>query len=488
MPKKALAFDLGASNGRAVLISHQDGKMSFAPVHHFNNTPVWAGNALYWNTLGQFSDIMAGLRMAQEADGFDSVGIDTWGTDFAFIDIHGNLHNNGVCYRDPRHLGAQARIAAKVGKETLYRKTGIQPLDVNTAAQLFAQREGLSYAGVDKLLLLPDLFAYFLTGAMKAEYTIASTTQLLNAHTRQWDAELLDMLGFPKDIFPEIIPSGAQYGPIREAICRETGCASVPVVAVAAHDTASAVVAVPEPEKDFVFISSGTWSLMGTEVNDPVVTEASERETFTNEGGYGSKIRLLKNINGLWLVQEIRRYYKEQERKDYSFPELEQEALRAEAFRFLLNPNDDAFLPRGNMPETIRTYCAGTGQGAPQTVGELVRCAYESLALTYRHYFERIKILTGKNYGCIHIVGGGSQAALLCQMAADACNIPVVAGPIEATAIGNAAVQLIALGEYANLQEAREVIARSFPLETYYPQNPGPWDAAAEKAKTLGIV
>ena len=476
MSGKALAIDYGASGGRAVLASHRDGSMQTREIRRFDNHVAEVRGCLYWNVLSQFGEILESLR---QAGTFDSVGIDTWGTDFGFLDHQGRLLRNPVHYRDVRHAGGQDKIEAVAGRSALYRASGIQRMDVNTASQLYCQMEGLSFDPIGKLLMLPDLFAYFLTGDMRAEYTIASTTQLVNAHTKTWDAGLLDALSFPARIFCDILPTGETHGLLSPDICEQTGCRAVPLVATASHDTASAVAAVPEPEKPFVFISSGTWSLIGAEVGVPVINELTERESLTNEGGYGNTIRLLKNITGLWLIQETRRCFRERGEPALSYAQLEQEALGTEPFAYWINPNDPVFTARGDMPARIRAYCERTGQGVPPTRGALVRCIYDSLALQYRRQFRLLGRVTGRAYDRIHIVGGGAKDSFLCQLTADACQAEVFAGPIEATAIGNSAVQLISLGEYPSLAEARAVIARSFPIQRYTPQNPAAWDRLA---------
>ena len=326
------------------------------------------------------------------------------------------------------------------------------------------------------LLQIPDLFAYFLTGVKKGERTNASTTNMLNPVTREWDVELLEKLGIPSRILPPLIDAGTVYGNLRPELCKELGLPAVPVIAVGTHDTASAVVAAPAEEADFVYISCGTWSLFGTESAVPVLTPESEAFNFTNEGGYAGTTRLLKNIMGLWLIQESRRQWK-REGEDVSFNQLEQEALASEPFQCFVDVDAPDFEGPGDLPGNVREYCRRTGQHVPETRGEVMRCIYESLAMKYKYTFENLQKITGKRYHTIHILGGGIKDGLLCRMTADACGVPVRAGPAEATVTGNALVQLIALGEIQDLPEARKVVRDSTPLKVYTPSSPEDWDA-----------
>ena len=477
MSKRVLAFDFGASSGRAILGTYDGGKIRMEEIHRFSNDPVDVRGVFHWDVLRLFFEIKQGITKAVHAGGFDAIGIDTWGVDFGLIDSKGHLMNNPVHYRDARTNGMIEKVFETIPREELYGRTGIQIVPLNTLFQLEALKmqdpEALERA--DKLLLMPDLFAYLLTGVMRAEFTIASTTQCLDSKTGDWAYDLLDRLQIPRRLFPPIIDAGGTYGLLSEEICEELGAPRVPVIAVATHDTGSAVVAVPSQEKNFIFISCGTWSLFGTELPAPVINDTSMGYNLTNEGGFGRTTRFLKNIMGLWLIQESRRQWI-REGFEVSYADLEQEALAAAPFRCFINPDDDSFVAPGNLPKRVQEFCRRTGQYVPQTRGEIMRCIYESLALKYRYTFHAIREVTGLEYGVIHMIGGGTKDRLLCQMAADACNTPVIAGPIEATATGNIAVQLIALGEIADLGEARRVIAASEQPRHYEPKQPADYD------------
>ena len=477
--KRILAFDFGASSGRAILANYEDGKIRMEEIHRFSNDPVTICGTFYWDILRLFFEIKQGISKAVHQGGFDAIGIDTWGVDFGLLDKKGRLLNNPVHYRDTRTTGIMEKVFEKVPQEELYGETGIQLMRINTIFQLYSLvlNEPETLAQADKLLLIPDLFAYLLTGEQRAEYTEVSTTQMLNPRTGDWHYELLEKLGIPTRILPKIIDAGETYGLLSDEICEELGCPKVPVIAVATHDTGSAVASVPSQKEDFIYISCGTWSLFGTELAQPVINEATRAFNLTNEGGFGRTTRMLKNIMGLWLIQESRRQWI-REGFDVSYADLEREALAVEPFRCFINPDDPSFELPGNLPKRVQEYCERTGQTVPQTRGEIMRCIYESIALKYRYTFQAIREATGKAYETIHMIGGGTKDRLLCQMTADACNCPVIAGPIEATAMGNIAVQLIALGEFSGLKEARAVIANSEQPKSYLPADPASYDVA----------
>ncbi len=383
--------------------------------------------------------------------GFDAVSIDTWGVDFGLIDKNGELLSNPVHYRDNRTEGIQKKVFKKISEQEIYKRTGIQFMRINTLYQLMflkLKRPDL-LAGTDKFLMIPDLLAFFLTGEKRCEVSIAATTNLLNPYTRNWDYELIEKLGLPVGIFPEITEPGKVYGMLSDEICNELGCRSVPVIAVAEHDTASAVVAKPLSNENAAFISSGTWSLFGIETDKPLI-EASD-SGFTNECGYGNKICHIKNIMGLWLLQETRRQWK-REGREVSFDEMEKAALSAKPFKAFIDPADPMFEAAGNIPQRIRKYCKKTGQPVPENDAEILRCIYDSLAMKYRQSLIELSRETGTLYKQLNIFGGGIKDKLLCQLTADACGIPVIAGPTEATVIGNVKVALSALGEL-NLSE-----------------------------------
>lgn len=479
MAKRVLAFDFGASSGRAMIGTFDGHKITLEEVHRFSNDPVNLGGTFYWDILRLFFEIKQGITKAVNAGGFDTIGIDTWGVDFGLLDEEGRLLENPVHYRDARTEGMIEKMFKVVSKEEIYSKTGIQFLTLNTLTQFFAlaktRPELLSRA--DKMLFIPDLFNYFLTGEMKSEYTITSTSQMMNPKTGDWDWDLIEKFGFPKKLFPSIIEAGTVVGKLSDDICEELGAPKVDVIAVASHDTASAVVAVPATEKDFVYISCGTWSLFGVESEVPYMNEKTLSYNLTNEGGYDRTIRFLKNIMGLWMIQESRRQWI-REGQNCTYNDLEKEALAEKPFACFIDPDDDRFVAPGNFPKRVREYCQETGQYVPQSRGEVMRCIYESLAMKYRMTKEMIEDCTGKKYHAIHMVGGGTKDNLLCQLTANCCHVNVVAGPIEATALGNVAVQLMATKDIACLEDARKVVINSFDPIHYTPNNDLDWDEA----------
>ena len=478
--KRVLAFDFGASSGRAMLGEWKNGKIELREIHRFSNDPVFVGETLYWDILRLFHEIKQAIIIAVREGGFDSIGIDTWGVDFGLLDKKGQLLTNPVNYRDLRTDGEDKLV--EIPFSEIYSHSGIQFLRFNTIYQLhYLFREEKEVMKLcDKILMIPDLFAYFLTGVKRCEYTNASTTGLLDPATKEWDILLCEKVGINTKILPEMISAGEIYGNIRPELAKELGCGEVPVIAVATHDTASAVVSVPEPEKDFVFISSGTWSLFGTENQTHIINEDTLAENFTNESGYGKTTRFLKNIMGLWLIQQSRAWWRRTE-PDLSFGDMEREALNSKAFGYFVDVDHPSFELPGNIPEAIKNYCEATSQGVPADRGETVRCIYESLAMKYRVAFEKLQRLTGKKYECIHIVGGGIKDTLLCQLTANATSITVIAGPAEATAMGNVCVQLIALGEFEDLRAARSAVKDSVEPKIYYPQDTDNWDLAFER-------
>ena len=471
MSKKVLAFDFGASSGRAMLAEFDGKDITMNEIHRFSNDPVKLQGTFYWDILRLMHEIKQGIVKAVNAGGFDAIGIDTWGVDFGLLDKEGKLLGNPLHYRDENTMGIIEEADKVVPKAEIYERTGIQFARYNSLFQLYslATKRLDILERAEKMLFIPDLMAYFLTGEMKAEFTIASTSQMLDAKTQAWDDELLEKLSIPKKILPEIIPCGSISGMLSDEICEELGCKKVPVIAVASHDTGSAVVAVPNVTDDFIYISCGTWSLFGTELSKPIINEKTEKYNFTNEGGYGGKVRLLKNIMGLWLIQESRRQWI-REGFDVSYGDLEKEALACEPFKCFVDVDDDAFSLPGNLPKRIQEFCQKTGQYVPQTRGEIMRCIYQSLAMKYRYTYERLEDITGKKYDAIHMIGGGTKDNLLCQMTADFCKINVIAGPIEATATGNVAVQMIALDEFKNITDARQIIANSLNPVYYNPR------------------
>lgn len=488
MSKRVLAFDFGASSGRAIIAEFDGKRITLNEVHRFLNEPVGVGGTVYWDVLRLFHEIKQGLLKAKQAGGFDSVGIDTWGVDFGLIAKDGKLIENPVHYRDARNFGMVDEAAKYMSKDEMYDRTGIQFMDFNSVFQLLSLRLNRKYMldAADKILFMPDLFNYMLTGEMHAEYSIATTSQMVNIDTKSWDDELLSALEIPRGLLCDIVESGTVAGMLTDEICSELGLDKVPVIAVCGHDTQSAVTAVPNENKDFVFISSGTWSLFGTELEAPIINDKSKKMNVTNEGGYGFTTAFLKNICGLWLIQESRRQWI-REGREYSYAELEKLALASEGFRCFIDPDSPEFGVMGDIPGRVREYCRRTGQYVPETVGEVVRCIYESLALKYRLTFDGIRDCTGKRYDCINVVGGGVKDGLLSQMTADACAVNVYAGPVEATVLGNVAVQLMASGDIKNIAEARRIISSSFELKSYTPEDTAEWESAYIKFKNLVV-
>ncbi|WP_256757532.1 rhamnulokinase family protein [Cohnella sp. WQ 127256] len=472
-----LAFDLGASSGRALLGRLVDGKIEVEEIHRFPNDPVQVGDRLHWDILRLYHEIKQGLLKAKhQGIELQSMAIDSWAVDFGFIGKDGELVGNPYHYRDRHTEGAMESLLAEIPASVVFARTGIQFLPFNTIYQLYALKQANSplLKEGNRFLMIPDLLRYFLTGQMHNEFSNATTTQLFNPNTGTWDTELLRMLDLPKSWFGDILKPGDQAGMLRASVCEELSIPSIPVYAVAEHDTGSAVAAVPATEKSFAYLSCGTWSLMGTEVNKPVIHDLAQKLNFTNEGGVGDTYRLLKNIMGLWILQECRREW-ERAGKSYSFPELVQMAADAKPLTIFIDPDDAVFLPPGDMPARIAQYCTQTGQQAPATVGEFVRCILESLAMKYRHVFELTERLSDQPFNGLHMVGGGIQNTLLCQWTANAIGKPVWAGPSEGSAIGNLVVQWIAQGKFADIWEARRAIRDSFPVVVYEPEDQTAW-------------
>lgn len=488
-----LALDLGAESGRGLLGRFDGQHLSLEEIHRFPNGPVRLLDTLHWDLPRLFDEIKTALRKTSAGGAqLDGIGVDTWGVDFGLIGRGDTLLGNPVHYRDARTEGMIDLACKQIPRERIYEITGLQFLPFNTAFQLLAMKEKKSplLDVAETLLMMPDLIGWLLTGRRAGEYTNASTSQLLDARSRCWSAELCEGLGLPRSILPELIQPGTELAPLRGDLAEETGLKSASVIAPATHDTASAVVAVPaRPSSasgppDWCYLSSGTWSLMGVEVDTPVITEATRQYNFTNEGGVQGTIRLLKNIMGLWLIQECRRTWARSGR-EFSYEDLIPRAEAEPAFLSLIDPDDPSFLAPGDMPSRIAAYCAKTRQPVPQTEGAFVRCALESLALKYRWTLERLQEITSGSIRAIHVVGGGSRNALLNQFTADATGRPVYAGPVEATAIGNLLMQVRARGGLGSLADIREVVSRSFPVTVYEPREPAAWDPAIDRFQKL---
>ena len=480
-----LGIDLGASSGRAMLGTLEGKKLTIREIHRFLNEPVTLCGRFVWDMPRLFHEIkQALLKLSKSGETVDAIGIDTWGVDFGLLDKNGHLLSLPVHYRDARTNGIPEKVRAIIPDEELFARTGIAFNSFNTLYQLYAMKEEGDPAleSAQDLLFLPDLLAYFLTGKKGTEYTIASTSQLLNPFTRDWDRELMEKLGIPAHIFGEVKLPGTVRGTLLPEIAKECGVAEIPVIAIGGHDTASAVAAVPAQEKDFAYISSGTWSLLGAEVQKPLCTEGVMKANYTNEGGVDGSIRLLKNIMGLWIIQECKREW-DRRGSETSFGELVELSMQAPAFKAILDVDDPAFLAPGDMPARIQAYCAKSGQPVPEGKGEISRVIYESLALKYRWAIERLEEdMLKKPIEALHIVGGGSKNALLNRFTAEAIKRPVIAGPDEGTIIGNLLVQAQALGAISGIRELREVVENSFPTKTFLPETDGKaWDEAYQR-------
>ena len=487
-----LAVDIGASSGRVIAGQFDGARLSLAEVYRFENAAVSVGGHKLWNLLGQWQEVQTGLSASAERYGAQvvSVGVDTWGVDFGLLGKNDELLGSPYHYRDSRTDGMMARAFETVSREEIFGETGLQFLPFNTLFQLLAMAQNASSAfeASRALLMMPDLFHWLMTGAVANEMTNASTTQLYNPVTRQWSSRLIEKFGFPPSLFGRLVSPGTRLGRLRSDVAAECNLASAEVVLPGTHDTASAVMGVPadaSERSDWCYISSGTWSLMGIEVARPVITSPCAELNFTNEGGVGETVRLLKNIAGLWLLQECRRNW-QQEGHDYSWEELNRLANRAPVLDSFVEPDDERFLAPQDMAVEIGAACRQSGQKVPTAPGEIVRCILQSLALKYRRVLEWLEELNGSRIGKIHIVGGGTQNRILCQMTADACQRPVAAGPVEATSIGNVMVQAWSAGDVGSMAEARAVIRSSFEIRHYEPGPAEPWDEAYQKFLSLG--
>jgi rhamnulokinase len=475
--KNLLAFDLGAESGRGVLGRFDGEHLRLEVVHRFPNGPVRTLDSLHWDVLHLYAEMLNTLRRCHAEHGdIDSLGVDTWGVDFALLGCGGTLLGNPRHYRDPHTEGIMEAAFARVPRPEVFRQTGLQFMRFNTLFQLLAlQRDRSPLLDVaENLLFMPDLFHFYFTGIKVNEFTDASTSQLIDPHTRRWAYGLFQAFGLPTALAGSLVPPGTVLGPLRPAVATHTGLRPVPVIAPASHDTAAAVAAVPAEGESWAYLSSGTWSLMGVELPAPLINEQALHYNFTNEGGVGGTVRFLKNIMGLWLVQECRRAW-EREGHSYSYDHLTRLAEDAPGCVSLVNPDAATFILPPHMPDALADFCRRTGQPIPDRPGPVLRCALDSLALRYRWVLERLEELTGRRLEVIHIVGGGSQNMLLCQLTADACNRRVLGGPVEATAIGNVLVQAIGLGLLGSLAEARAVVRQSFEVRPYTPQDPDRW-------------
>lgn len=482
-----MAFDLGAGSGRALLGRLDNSKMKVEEIHRFPNDPVKVGSRLQWDILRLYHEIKQGLVAAHLKEPFlRSIGIDSWAVDFGLLGKDGELLGNPYHYRDRHTEGAMQRVLHRVSASDLFARTGIQFLSFNTIYQLTAIQEKQPdlLQRANRLLMIPDLLRYFLTGESYGEFTNATTTQLFNPVSGGWDLELISSLGIPGHMFPKVLQPGSLVGTLRSSVRGELDLPEIPVLTVAEHDTASAVAAVPAVDSDFAYLSCGTWSLMGTEVKAPVLSERARKLNFTNEGGVNQTYRLLKNIMGLWILQECKRDW-ERKGKRYSWPELMRLAMEAPSFLTLIDPDDEIFLPPDGMPERIQKYALQTSQPVPGTPGEMVRCILESLSLKYRMVLGMTEELSGRTFSGLHMVGGGIHNELLCQWTANAIGRPVWAGPAEGSALGNLAIQWIAAGEITDIKEARMLIRNTFGVKAYEPDQTDEWVEAYDRFRGI---
>ena len=482
-----LALDLGAESGRALVASLDGDRLTLREVHRFGNGPVQLNDGLHWDALRLWSEIGTGIASAVSGGAkLDGIGLDTWGVDFALLDLHGALLSNPFHYRDARSDGMLEEAFQRLSRADIFANTGIQFIQINTLYQLLAmvvQRSPLlDVAG--SFVTIPDLFNYWLSGEITNEFTNATTTQCLDPRKRDWSVPVLEAMAIPRHLFRPVTDPGTQIGTLIQHVAEQTGAGRVPIIVPACHDTGSAVVAVPAPNQDFAWISSGTWSIMGAEVGEPCLTGRALEYNFTNEGGVFGTWRLSKNIMGLWLVQECRRAWAHQG-NDLSYDDITRLASEARPFLAVIDPDDSRFLHPGDMPERIREYCTNTQQFVPSTKGEIIRVALESIALKYRWVLERLEELAAKQFSPIHIIGGGIKNRLLNQFTADATRRPVITGPVEATAIGNALMQAIGLGHLNELGEARAIVRASFEVEEHLPRHADGWDEGFAKLINL---
>ena len=482
MSNRVLAYDFGASSGRAMLATLDNGKISIEEIHRFSNDPVTVGGEYYWDVLRLWHEIKAGLIKAKECGDYESIGIDTWGVSFGVIDREGSLIGNPLHYRDESFDAAAKDFLSKFPFERLYELTGIQNISFNTVYQLWRMKKHKGYMleNAGKIVLISDLFNYFLSGKLSADYSMASTTALMNVHTHQWDEQIFNQLGIDRSLMCDITMPGTVIGSVSQSVCDELMIKPAKVISVASHDTASAVIAVPSNKKNKAYISCGTWSLLGTELDAPNTGAEAMRANFTNEGGYNGSIRFLKNIMGLWLIQESRRHWK-RTGKDYSFADLEKMACECKPFESIIDVDDQRFSPPGDIPGRVQQFCRETNQKVPESVGEIMQCIYCSLALKYRDSLKNMEKICGTKFEMIHMVGGGIKDTLLCKLTAGACGIPVTAGPVEATVIGNVAAQFMALGYIDTIESVRDIIANSFEIKYYEPENEREFAAGFDK-------
>ena len=482
-----LAFDLGATSGRAVAGTLHDGRLTLEEIHRFPNAIMELHGKFYWNIYSLYNELKQALAMCkQRGIAIHSIGIDTWGVDFGYIADDGSILGLPRAYRDPYTDKAPEELFKIIPRDEVYARTGIQIMNFNTLYQLFAaKREGYApLKNADKILFMPDLLAYMLTGSMVCEYTEASTSQMVCPESKQFDKELVEAVGLPTGILLPIVMPGTLIGTLSDSIAAETGVGKVPVYAVAGHDTASAIAAIPANDKEFVFLSSGTWSLMGIECEKPIINSTTGRLNLTNEGGIDGTTCFLNNITGMWLLEQCRKEW-QRNGKEYSYGDIIAMAREATPFRSLVDPNDALFANPKSMQEAIADYCRRTAQPAPGNDAQTVRAIFDSLALCYRDTLESMRRVSPHDIKRLHIIGGGSKNAFMSQLTANATGVPVVAGPSEATAIGNCMVQARAAGLAGDRWEMRALIARAVETETFAPCDREAWESAYTRYKSI---
>jgi rhamnulokinase len=478
-----LAFDLGATSGRSILATLQDGKVVLKELTRFPNKIIRVGDKYYWNIYSLFEELKNGLRVAgSEKIRIDSVGIDTWGVDFVYVADDGTFLGLPRAYRDPYTNGAPEDYFTKVSRKEVYELTGIQIMNFNSLFQLYAAAKESSSAlkAAQNILFMPDALAYMLTGNKICEYTIASTSQILNPRTKEFEAKLFEPVGKTPSLMLPLATPGKIIGNILDSIRLECGIETTPVIAVAGHDTASAIAAIPAENEKFAYLSSGTWSLMGIEVKEPIISEQSFDMNFTNEGGIEGTTRFLKNITGMWLLEQCRKEW-ESQGKSYTYDEIVRMSDSVDGFRSIIDPDCPGFANPASMTEAIAAYCTETNQNVPANHAEYIRCIFDSLALKYKYVLDCLRQVAPFEIERLHVIGGGSQNRLLNQMIANSIGLPVIAGPSEATAIGNVMVQAKGLGIVNSLSEMRAIIGNSVSPETFYPEDSASWDEAYKK-------
>jgi rhamnulokinase len=486
--KVFIAVDLGAGSGRVIAAKTDLERLQLDEVHRFDNPGTDLLGGSYWNILGLYREILLGLRRAVEQHGESivSIGIDTWGCDFGLIDPHGELLGLPHQYRDRRFEGMAEAMHAMMPEAEIFAHTGIKTNFYNTSLHLLAEarNKGAALGHAGNLLFVPDLLAYWLTGTLAVERTIASTSQLLDPRTGDWSRPVIEALGLPEHLFGKVVAPGTVLGPIRGEVAEFIGQLGIPVVSTASHDTAAAVAGIPMDRSENLWLSSGTWSIMGVETDCPITSPAALGYGFCNELGVAESVRFLKNIGGLWLIQECKRQW-DLDGENLSYGEMATLANAAAPFHAYIDPDDALFAAPGGMPDKIAAWCEKSGQAVPQTKGQILRVATESLALKYRVVFDRIRDLTGRDYRRLHAGGGGIQNELLSQATASALGIEVIAGPVEATSCGNVIAQMVGTGDLPDFVAGRELIRRSFDFKSYLPQDSEAWEAAYLKFRSV---